>query len=100
MKALVAAACIAVLAFVGYYFLGEYSDYSARQASASAAAAKMEDAREEIFKLAEADPHEPKVAASWCRLTAMRLNGGNLDGNNQAARIVANCKMLGLIPLE
>lgn len=104
MKALIAATCLAVLATVGYFFWGEYQAAADAKLRADAAEAVRQlraeadrNAREEIFRLAYAEPGEEDMASGWCRLTAMRAEDGHLKGNKEAERIVANCKRLGLL---
>ncbi|GHC61485.1 hypothetical protein [Limoniibacter endophyticus] len=97
MKALVASACIAVIAFVGYYFWGEYEARARQVARVEAATARNKADRDEIFELANANPGETDMASAWCRLTVMRLDGGKLAGNREAARLVTNCMRFGLL---
>lgn len=104
MRLLVAAACIAILAAVGYFFWGEYQAAADGKLRADAAEAVRQlrveadrKAREEIFRLAYAEPDEEDMASGWCKLTAMRAEDGHLKGNKEAERIVQNCKRLGLL---
>lgn len=104
MRALVAATCIAILAAIGYFFWGEYQAAADAKLRADAKKAVIEmrieadrKAREEIFRLAYAEPGEEDMASGWCKLTATRTEDGHLKGNKEAARIVQNCKRLGLL---
>lgn len=104
MKTLVAITCLAVLAAVGYFFWGEYQAAADAKLRAEAAKAVRElraeadrRAREEIFRLAYAEPDEEDMASGWCKLTATRAEDGHLKGNKEAERIVQNCKRLGLL---
>lgn len=104
MKALIGTTCIAILAAVGYFFWGEYQAAADAKLRADAVEAVRQlraeadrKAREEIFRLAYAEPGEEDMASGWCKLTAMRAEDGRLKGNAEAERIVQNCKRLGLL---
>lgn len=93
MKVLVAAACIAILAFVGYFFWGEYSARRALDEARVAAAAREAADREALFTLASADPGEDDMVRGWCKLAEMRLSG-IWKGNQTIERAVRNCRVL------
>jgi len=94
MKALVAAACIAVLAFVGYYFWGEYE----RARVAAAYAESVENSRKEIFSLAAKSVglNDEQRARSYCDVLN-RINQNNSDKSSERDRVLSNCRSLGFL---
>lgn len=74
MKVLVGAACIAIIAAVGYFFWSEYADRRdaetrAAVAEVRAAATRQESdiARTNLFRLADAAAGEDGKVRSYCR---------------------------------
>ena len=63
MKALVGATCIAVIAFVGYFFWGEYAKETAREKAA--VARSVTAFSDNCFRLVESSPkYDKKFAMS------------------------------------
>ena len=87
MKALIATACIAVIAAVGYYFWGEWQ--SARERAYRAA--ELEGARNELFEFAKAKPHETEKVRVWCRAADKAIET-TLRDNEIAIQAVRNCR--------
>lgn len=94
MKALVAAACIAVLAFVGYFFWGEYSKAKA----IADEAARIESVRSEIFDLAKgsAGLSQTEKARSYCDLLN-KINTNNPEKSHARERVLQNCRYFGYL---
>lgn len=95
MKALIAAACLAVIAAVGYYFWGEFAEW--RSASADQAAA-----RQEIYRLAGVQPgtrDEMGRVIRWCKAIDEKLsdNGFTGEATSTARRVVQNCRFFGYL---
>ncbi|TPM92730.1 hypothetical protein [Mesorhizobium sp. B2-1-3A] len=90
LKILIAAACVAVIAAVGYFALGEYKAYRLR----AEIEAGRESARAELFDLAKAKPYEIDKVRDFCKTMSDRRYGG--DDNSEMVRIlVRNCSGLG-----
>ena len=90
LKALVAAACIAIVAVAGYYF------YTEAQVAAENAAheKRVEDARRELFRLTIAKPHELQYVISYCESLA---SGGLRDKTAGQRRVIATCQLAGYL---
>lgn len=66
MRLLIAAACVAVIAFVGYFFWGEYIDAQARERTAEANA--LRDFKDGCDRIIINDPkYDAAYAASLSR---------------------------------
>lgn len=94
MKALIAAACIAVLAFVGYYFWGEYE----RARAAATYAESVEDSRREIFSLAAKSVglNDEQRARNYCDVLS-RINQNNSDKSSERERVLNICRSFGFL---
>ncbi|ESY03414.1 hypothetical protein X753_20200 [Mesorhizobium sp. LNJC399B00] len=89
MQGLIAAACIAVIAGVGYYVWGEFSSYRARVAEE----AEVESVRAELFDLAEAKSYEPEKVRMMCARLREKLET-ELKDNDMAKQAFVNCRVL------
>ncbi|MFH1796311.1 MAG: hypothetical protein ABIF45_17615 [Pseudomonadota bacterium] len=89
MKYLIAAACIAVIAATGYYFLGEYADYRRRADIAQG----EEDARRELFWFAKAEPGDVATVRRWCGY--LQNTEKKMPGDETARHLARNCRALG-----
>lgn len=89
MKALIAAACIAIIAAVGFYFWGEFATWRA----ANQRQANENEARAELFKLANVTPGSPDAIPrmqAWCKAIS---DVSRNEPNNEAARaLTRNCR--------
>lgn len=94
MKALVAATCIAVLAFVGYFFWNEYEKRSARNERA----ASIEHAHTEIMDLAKgaAGLSDAEKARNYCSVLE-RSNRNNPTPSSAREQIIKNCRRFGYL---
>jgi len=92
MKALIAAACIAVLAFVGYYFWGEYSKYEARQE----AMRQTENLRKGLFTLAKAEDGNVLKVRHFCDLMT-KINTNNPDRSLERESVIRTCRDFGYL---
>lgn len=92
LKGLIAAACVVVIAGGGYYAWGEYQIRSA-QAERSAG---IERARAEIFKFADAKPHEIDKARDYCRVLN-QVNTNNPEKSDVRETILRNCRYFGYL---
>lgn len=90
MRFLYAAAAVAVLAFVGYFFLGEWGRYRARTEAAETEKAL----RAELFDLAGAEPWATENVRIWCGATNSRTD---LAGNDTAKRALESCRRFGFL---
>lgn len=72
MKALIAIACTAVIAAVGYYFWGEFSDARARSAAQSAHEADLA----QLTAFAQAAPGDNARISEYCSAVAGSLKYG------------------------
>lgn len=90
MRILYALAAVAVIAFVGYFFLGEWGNYRTRMAAAETEKAL----RAELFELAGAEPWATENVKIWCRATQSRTD---LAGNETAKRALESCRHLGFL---
>lgn len=97
MKALIAAACVAVILAVGYYFWGEYSHHAEQAAANAAANTAMEAKRAALFTLANAGKSEDDMVRAWCKLAKMRIDGGIWESNATAAAAVGDCRHFGYL---
>lgn len=88
MKALIATACVAVIAVATYFFWGEYQGYRERVQRAES----LDRARAEIFDLAKAKPHEIDKVRAWCKHLDERIDAGELKDNDLARGVVRNCR--------
>jgi len=86
MKALVAVTCIAVLAAVGFFFWGEYSEHRAN----SVERANKDAALQEMFSIANAEPNDTEKVRRMCQ---------NIDKlptqNDLTQRVAQNCRFFG-----
>jgi hypothetical protein len=90
LKALIAAACVAVILAGGYYAWSEYQAYKRRVEIE----AGREGARQELFTLAKAKPHETQKVRDFCKTMSDRRY--RYDDNTEFVRIlVRNCGALG-----
>ncbi|MBN7763398.1 MULTISPECIES: hypothetical protein [Nitratireductor] len=87
LKALISAACVVVIAGGGYALWGGFS--ANRQVQQ--AAERADQAREEIFALAKAEPHQVDQVRFFCESVA---NGVQDDRRKRIAR---NCRELGYL---
>jgi len=90
MKALVAAACIAILAVVGYFFYGEAQQAAERAAHQD----RVEEARRELFRLTIAKPHELQYVISYCESLA---SGGLRNKTAGQRQTIATCQLAGYL---
>lgn len=91
LKALVAAACIAILAGVGYYFYSE----ARLAAEKTARTERIEGARRELFGLAKAKAHEVDKVRDFCGfLVSPKFTG---DKDVFYRQVVVNCRNLGYL---
>ncbi|MDQ0323988.1 hypothetical protein QO002_006195 [Pararhizobium capsulatum DSM 1112] len=94
MKALFATTCIAILAAIAYYGIGEYRQHAAEQEQAD----RIEGARAELYKMAGAQPGavgEPAVKA-FCETMEEGIKG-DLKDNEVAKGLAHNCRVLGYL---
>lgn len=101
LKLLVGTACVAVIAAVGYFFWGEYDQYSQRvEREQEIEAAKVEReqqfeaAKNELFKYAEAEPGDFVKVKVYCRDTNVRRDHSE---NPFIKQILTNCRALGYL---
>lgn len=92
MKVLTAAACVAIVLFVGYFFFGEYKEHRERAQRAE----RREEAREELFRLANAEPYEIDKVQSFCVLLRDRARKDD-SANEMIEILVRNCRGLGYL---
>lgn len=91
---LCAAACVAVLAAVGYFFYGEYAEAKARAAET----ARLEDVRKELFTLADAKADEPDKVRKHCRAAEAGLTVSYLNhAHGHWRHVVKNCRYFGYL---
>lgn len=88
MKALVTATCVAVLAAVGVYLWGQFSE---RQQS-RAALTHDEGVRKELFEFAKALPGDDEKVRSFCT----RVRDAS-DQSEAFRQVAANCRALGYL---
>ncbi len=91
-RSLVAAAAIAIIAVVGYYFWGEYQQ-SSRRAEAEK---RIEGVRAELFDLAKAEPSETNKVTEFCK-NIETLLASSLKENSMAIQVGKNCRALGYL---
>lgn len=90
MKALVAATCVAVLAAVGYYFVGEIRAHSAK----SERLERIEGARAELFKFANAAPGDDDKVKQYCSYIR---DHNKTDKSEYSRQLETNCRSLGYL---
>lgn len=95
MRVLVAAACIAVLAAVSYYFWSEYAEAQAR----SSESAKVEEIRKDLFSFAGVDHDDTEGVIKFCRSAEFSLDGSFLSSDTRPIwrQAVKNCRYLGYL---
>lgn len=92
MKALIATACVAVIAVAGYFFLGEYNSYRTRIADEQ----KIERVRAELFADAKAEPGQIGRVKEYCQTMRDSLEFKDND-TALTNQIVTNCRVLGYL---
>lgn len=97
MRFLIGAACIAVIAFVSYFFWSEYSTKVAISNAVQAQESAANKARTELFRLANADEGEVSMVRAWCKYAEMRTDDGPWTGNVQIEQAVSNCRTFGYL---
>ena len=90
MKTLVAAACLAVLAAVSFYFWGEYR----QMRRATEIQAGRESARQELFQLSGAKSFETEKVRDFCKRMSDKRYREN-DNSDFVRILVRNCGALG-----
>ncbi|KFL24994.1 hypothetical protein JP74_21760 [Devosia sp. 17-2-E-8] len=91
MRLLVAVACVAVIAFVGYFFWGEWNAYRAREEVQTAAVARVEQSRQNIEALLKTAPPEWNTVPTMCRQLMKIPNPANAGREG----FVEDCRILG-----
>ena len=59
-------------------------------------AAKVEQARSDLFRIADAKPSEVEKVRTFCKGMNLAIEG-QLKGDKDAAGVVTNCKALGYL---
>lgn len=102
MKVLVGAACVAVLAFVGYFFWNEWQDRLARERAmelvtrlAEQRGAERLRASQNIELLTATAPESRKAPGAMCR-HLLKIEGDEALGSYSS--YIEDCRTLGLIP--
>jgi Tfp pilus assembly protein PilE len=91
MRALIVVTCVTVIAAVGYYAWGEYSDFRAAAKAATAENA----ARAELFEAAQAAPGETQKVRDFCKVADTMYDDGK--GSEGMQILIRNCRFFNYL---
>jgi hypothetical protein len=94
-RAVIVAACVAVIAFVGYFFWGEFRRYRDEVNAQETDRA----VRDELFSMAKAKRSEPEKVRAYCARAEHEVYDldGQLRDNSIAKQLVINCQVQGFL---